>query len=880
MASRHEGVSSVAPTAGRAPNRSTKPRVSSTLAGPPQASPSTLSSQRAPTSSRATSSRHRTTASPSTSVRHASSSTTKNKGSGSSSNSSSASSKNLTPAPCPGCEKARINFRCSSCLTHFKSVYHQKQAGARKDLLESKRRVEALLGPLEEPEEGATSESILGRWPAIPGSYAAPAATTSSPSPKRPSGLRRLLSIPDPFGDYDEEDKLEQQGGNQGEQNKRGPHKGASHAARELRARKAALQLEILEMRQMNAMASQSATRASARNRERRAQLDRRKTMLEQARALMSGGELDDSGASHVQLQRAQEVMNELEKRSDDVAKELAKVRALRAKEVISIFQVRPPSGSLARLNADRLVSTSTSRNQRSRERYMSSGIFDLAAVNPASSRQTESPPALAPINPNDWTIVELVLPVISDLRRFERDSINGAVSHTVHLLHLLADYLGVVLPFLMSDEGGKLNIRANQLYSSLNSTGEQESLVLTHEAHGSLGPAVAASSSQGAAGGLGASMMGSLTASTMWTLDSFVSVKRLNSGESSTTSTAPAPDSASLSAKEFRSALTKLAYNAAYLTHVQGARVELVHAAGSTLRLLSKATLSKSLGKMAHTTYHGPSHARDLSFPGLELSQLLQINEKDSRGDTKDSSSASSSPSSKKYAPTGVSRPPRLTKEKGRPTLLEESYVDARQAAESILELDRGAGKESSSTRKEGAPYPKAHSKKVAGSSSRPQAPINVVTTPERRIARTHSGAHEQLDKVGSLNFLKARGAKARAQAAPASVTTTKTTTTGATTIASAHSTASSTRTAEIKPAPPEKPKEGTVTFNGVEVRAKSTSKLAGRKSSSSASPPPSASPLLPTRPYSDARRARDGLAQGSGTDVDEDDEWDVVER
>lgn len=975
------------------PSKSTKPRVSSTLTGRPslpispssssstasfssatslpsgpQGRPPTLESRKLsghPQSINASPDPARHLPSSHTKIKssHRSSSSSGNGTSSRSSNKGSISNKNRFPAPCPNCEKARTQFKCATCLTHFKNVYHQKRAGALKDLIESRQRVSALLGPLKaadeekevekvtEEQKAATgqmatiSESILGRWPAIPGSYLPPAtavahtATTpsstppSSPSHKRPSGLRRLLSIPDPFGDYDDENQRIKQEDDSSvkEGGTESLSSGASHAARDLRADRASLQLEILEMKQLNASASKAINHITAQSEQKRAQLDRRKSMLTRARhQLLQANDgrskeryQDGEGVGAMQMQHrlAQAQLAELQSESEEVAKELAKARARRTKEAFALFQVRPPSGSLARLSSDRQIAATPSRNQRSRERYMSSGIFDLAALNSAA-KQPDASSAVTCANPNDWTIVELVLPVVSDLRRFERDNINGAVSHTVHLLHLLADYLGIILPFSVSDEGGKLCVFSNPLYPSVHSTGEMESLSLTQEAHASLGPAMSGPSASSTSRGLGASMMESLTASTMWTLDSFVSVKRFNgadgSGEGSGSSSnasggasvASSSDSASISAKEFRSALTKIAYNAAYLAHIQGARVELVHAAGSSLRLLSKATLSKLLGKTAHTTYHNASHARDLSFPGLELSQLQQINEKDSGGSyARDGlPSVLTKPKKTSASKAGSRAASRGSKDTERPMLLEESYVDARQAAESILISDANAQKGMAETRMQkhkedvaALPKMQSSSKRASILSSHPPSSstttspaalrthsASVLTTPDRRRANIHDGTHGQADKLGSLNFLKARGAKARAEAVPLSPSSSskpKEASAGG-----ADQTKPSQGTPSRDPAIiSERPREGTVTFNGVEIRAKSSSTSSkhasgGRKgSNSSAIKAPS---LLSTRPYRDARRARDGLAQVGGHEDDdeegeeEEEEWDVVEH
>jgi hypothetical protein len=111
------------------------------------------------------------------------------------------------------------------------------------------------------------------------------------------------------------------------------------------------------------------------------------------------------------------------------------------------------------------------------------------------------------------------------------------------------------------------------------------------------------------------------LGASTLSTLESFVqlpggthfswglaSALYPNAGNASPQSTdnaaraakpaAPVEDPARAAAREFCDALTMLAYNAAYLAHTQGVRIDVGMAAGSSLRLISRAVGSAELGR------------------------------------------------------------------------------------------------------------------------------------------------------------------------------------------------------------------------------------------------------------------------------------------
>ncbi|PWN52594.1 hypothetical protein IE53DRAFT_384966 [Violaceomyces palustris] len=449
-------------------------------------------------------------------------------------------------------------------------------------------------------------------------------------------------------------------------------------------------------------------------------------------------------------VNRVKDDVASLEAENKNVAEELRKTRAILAKEAFSIFAVSPPPGFPSKsFPVNTGISsglTSPTRSNRFRDRYMP-GAFDVRQDYGAPSakaqdfdqhgRRFPSPGDAAGshtagkdvgTNPNDWTIVGLVLPLPGDVRRFPRDSINGALAHTVHLLQLLTAYLGISLPFTIGVQGGKTNIRPNSLWAGGGGSSKQ-ALHLSSAAYAVLSspPPGANSSSK-----LGESIFSlGLGASTLSTLESFIQLppgshfswgstsnmasagkgtdpqgaktkEDGNGREDSASETAPPSKSSKqekvdpgvAEAKAFCSALVMLGYNVAYLASTQGVKADLVSAAGSSLRLLSRAIQSPELGKKAHTTYAAGSQIVDISFPELDVDQLAQIHEPATTGGL--SPTTSSTTSGKNPSSSGKSSKSSSSGKGAKETkiVMEGSYVDAAAAAASVLDISRGSSK------------------------------------------------------------------------------------------------------------------------------------------------------------------------------------------
>jgi urease gamma subunit len=557
---------------------------------------------------------------------------------------------------------------------------------------------------------------------------------------------------------------------------------------------------------------------------ERHRDLDRRKLLLEQAASYVRHSIEANSGLdllSHEVIASLKARVDDLQAQGREVASSMAKARATLAREAFSLFNVCAPSSSLAsarNISSRNKAAPIPSRSQRSKERYSTAGAFaiDFTSAFDLGKSARESKAKEEVGNVNDWTILGLVLPLPSDLRRFERAEINGAVSHTIQLLQLVTTYLGVTLPFVISIHGNMPQIRANPLWGA----GAKETLHLSSSVHSAL----IASGGSNTGGGLGGSMMSSLGASTLSTIESFVqlpsaknlpwaktfadpSPKGQAKGQMSrvTETGGPPEDAANLEGKRFCYALTMLSYDVAYLAHLQGVKIDLVMAAGSVLRLLSKAMQSPDLGKRSHTAHQSSHNASHVQFAAIDFAQLLQIHEPGSRH-TIDS----------------------LGKHSSSKTIMEGSYVDARKAAESILDL-RKIRSTSIATAPPPAPAPLASVRALAPKAALPKVATSTQTKEKlSSLAAKRFPSTLPVERVPKVQSSSGPAAKVTATAAsPANTLDFLKTKGQSSTSKKASEAGKEGKTVQINASLPAA--SGTIIFNGKEIRGKtknSTSK------------------------------------------------------
>lgn len=572
------------------------------------------------------------------------------------SNASAASSSSSVKliACCPQCHNLQSVFFCSICLSERLILQHVDNRRLREARQKARSRVEALLGLVEIPKS-----------------------------------LIVQATLPDPFVEP----------GKRGQRRKYSSPITASHhgasvqdcAARATRFKlETDIQCHLETIQRLQTQISMGRKRLM----EKRKDLSERRSLLEKAKRHVMHNEEQEVGAlpeevlSAKKIDFMRELVTKLQAEEKQVANNVARVRASLARQAFSLFNVCAPSSSLAstRNNSDRIkATTSSNRTQRSKERY-SAGAFAIDFTNAfdlgRSSHSREDKAKGGMGNVNDWTILGLVLPLPSDIRRFDRLEINGAISHTIQLLQLIIAYLGITLPFVVTMQGNVPQIRANPLWGA----GVKENLHLSQSTHSALIASGGGGNTATLVGGMGASMMSTLGASTLSTLESFVqlpsgknlpwakntlepsSSKDEAAGQTSRATEAPLmKDSATLNGKRFCSALTMLSYDVAYLAHLQDVKVDLVMAAGSTLRLLSKAIQSTELGKKSHTSHRPSSNIATLQFAAIDFAQLLQVHEPGFSSGSNNS----------------------VTGEQlNNKAIMEGSYVDAKKAAESILDL------------------------------------------------------------------------------------------------------------------------------------------------------------------------------------------------
>ncbi|KAN0064431.1 hypothetical protein ACQY0O_002806 [Thecaphora frezii] len=436
--------------------------------------------------------------------------------------------------------------------------------------------------------------------------------------------------------------------------------------------------------------------------------------------------------------------IQQLEERRAAAAEELQRTRAILAREAFAIFDIRPPperdlwqktghsgaatSASMGRRGSHAGRTTSLSERYmpgafafgRDPDRFASPnpsnpsvfgpsgrrGLLEASGVDASSGRGATSAGGggvgsdlASASNPNDWTIAGLVLPLPSDIRRFPRDSINGAITHTVHLLQLLTSYLGISLPFAIGVQGGKVSIRPNSMWDGGGGSSKQ-ALHLSSAAYAVLSaPPAGVGGSTASRLGLGESTL-NLGASTLSTLESFIQLPPRShlswalastlsgpaskdgkaadkagggGGGSGTSSASPEPssnrsdersgidashrsggggrshrsqraDPGAQAARAFCAALVMLSYDIAYLAATQGVKVDLVSAGGSGLRLLHLTIAHPNLGLRSHANHDRKTEIKDLGFSGLDYDQLVQLLEPMKTGSSKSYAASSSS--------------------------------------------------------------------------------------------------------------------------------------------------------------------------------------------------------------------------------------------
>ncbi|KAK0570133.1 hypothetical protein OC861_000275 [Tilletia horrida] len=284
----------------------------------------------------------------------------------------------------------------------------------------------------------------------------------------------------------------------------------------------------------------------------------------------------------------------------------------------------------------------------------------------PPASSVVGATPASTPPNATTssapWKIVNLTLPSPINVRNHTREEINGALSYFSLLLQLLSAYLGIHLPFIIESQGGRNIIMPNELWSG---TGAKKHIVHLSEASYEAFKTIATFQGERGNDSNGASAFG-LGASALSVLESFVqlpstarltamlgpshpSVDGSNPNSSSGKNRSPSAStvfgsstgpggggegsgqagtsdsgfSRSGAVDEYVSVLAMLSYNAAYLAHIQGIRVDLVSAATSPLSLLARAMESNKLGYRAHATYATEVHIRNLGRNDFDWNQL-----------------------------------------------------------------------------------------------------------------------------------------------------------------------------------------------------------------------------------------------------------------
>jgi len=494
---------------------------------------------------------------------------------------------------------------------------------------------------------------------------------------------------------------------------------------------------------------------------------------------------------------------------------------------------------------------------------------------------------------------LRLPLPKISSLKDFQKDEINTSLLYCVQSLELIRCYLGMELPFqLNSDRDGMISIGRNWLNPSLTKSKSKENerdrnsnkvlqLSLNNSNFNYLSSLnkteVEEGGNRGVIGNLGASTL-NLGASTLSTFESFIqlpgsnhfgwgrasvmgggadeseverpsSVSRASqepkkedgkvmatagtskrsseSASSSSNSTSNSEISPMKSLNSFITALTMLNYNIFYLAKTQGIQLDYEKLEDlNVLEVLDSISYAPELGIRSHLNLdlksENQSMIKDFYLEELDLESLSRI-----------------------YDPSKVERRGSKSKEKeriGGGVDMEESYVDAGRAAESILlagkkSKEKGKVRERD-RRKPEEPKVKERSSKerettqtstLSGIDSSTSRRAQIATsslqpTSAAAAARTSSTANAKLPT--NLDFLRSKGQKVAQTTSPPQSTFTSSnlgSKTRSTSQVVEESSSTSSRPKSISQSKPivktaekEARSAGAVIFNGIEIKGK----------------------------------------------------------
>lgn len=513
-----------------------------------------------------------------------------------------------TDSPSP----SATTFLCVACAKHRIARYIEHLAKLQADTRHARARVEALLGPLIDDETQ-------------------PNASTSSSSNRTPT------AVPDPFGPQSDLP--------------RNPHPVASHAARCTRAEWETLNSRIASHRRLLTTSEEECAALRSSIAQKRTHIKERRERLHIARQTISEDAAIQGDPAWYKRTVQRDILD-LKKQSKEVGEAVARATKSKCQGVLSLYGIAPP----ARASQQR--------------RQNIPGAFP---------RPSLTPPPPPPSAPSEWTLLShlapanrlsIPLPTSSDLARFSRDDINASVAIVAHLEWLLADILGVALPFSLGlaerkgQKGRKWTCKLDPLlplnglgslvqprgnytlhlgksaYSALISTQQQSNTPAGTISSPSTNPAESSIVSLG---------MSTITT----TLESFVHLPLPGTGikrESSSSAAGKGPgaaepssssssSSSSASVQEFQLALTMLSYNAAYLcwrTQLHGdPPVDLLRAGGPILELLWRLVpvpvAVSGRGRQGTSTGPTASAAGDSGdlfplTPPVEFSKLVQL--------------------------------------------------------------------------------------------------------------------------------------------------------------------------------------------------------------------------------------------------------------
>lgn len=208
-----------------------------------------------------------------------------------------------------------------------------------------------------------------------------------------------------------------------------------------------------------------------------------------------------------------------------------------------------------------------------------------------------------------------LTFPTLMNMCLVDRDDVNGVLSYTAMLVHQMAMYLGLSLPFIITATHGHVVLTATPLYAD-SCPKTPQALDLTPSVYRTL----RRSFSNIEPVAMKEMVMPASSDMTFIPAAAHLAERRKSA------LLRPLSSASFSSLGEFPCAWMMLIYNIIYVAYTQGFKINRLSAATNPLWLLSAAVTTPHFAGKSHTTQSSPYHLRDISLPPLPFPRFVAL--------------------------------------------------------------------------------------------------------------------------------------------------------------------------------------------------------------------------------------------------------------